>query len=129
MTRERTFLGLGALIFIAIGAMFVIAPVYWATVIDIALPTPMARTDLRATYGGFNLSFGLFLGLCTLRPDWIRPGLVGLGLALAGYAAGRLVSFVLEGTADSLMVVFCALESLGAALSFYLQARIPRQAR
>ena len=126
MTRERTILGLGALVFISIGAMFLIAPVYWATVVDISLPTAMARTDLRATYGGFDLFFGLFLGLCTLRTDWIRPGLVALGLALAGFALGRLVGFALERTADSLMIWFCVLEAAGSALSLWLQARMPR---
>src|SRR5262245_27476951 len=124
MTRERTVLGLGAMVFLAIGAVFLIAPVYWATLVDIALPSPMPRTDLRATYGGFNLCFGLFLGLCTLRADWLRPGLVALGLALAGFASGRLVGFVVEGHADRLMIWFGALEALGSILALYLQARI-----
>ena len=122
MTRERTILGLGAMVFIAIGAMFLIAPAYWAEVVDIAVPSPLARTDLRATYGGFDLFFGFFLGLCTLRTDWLRPGLVALGLALAGFATGRLVGFIVEGHADRLMIGFAVLESLGAALAMYLQA-------
>jgi hypothetical protein len=129
MTRERTILGLGALVFLALGAMFLIAPVYWAAVIDVSLPTPMARTDLRATYGGFDLGFGLFLGLCTLRSDWLRPGLVAMGLALAGFASGRLVGFLVEGHADRLMIWFAALEALGAAVALYLQAGLARITR
>lgn len=126
MTIERTVLGLGALVFLAIGALFLVAPSYWAGVVDISLPTAMARTDLRATYGGFDLCFGLFLGLCTLRPDWIRPGLVALGLALAGFASGRLLGFVVEGAADRLMILFAVVEAVGAVLAFYLQARPDR---
>ena len=121
MTRERTVLGLGALVFIALGSMFLIAPAYWAEVVDIAVPTPMARTDLRATYGGFDLFFGFFLGLCTLRTDWIRPGLVALGLALAGFATGRLVGFIVEGHADRLMIWFAVLEAGGATIALWLQ--------
>ena len=126
MTTPRTVLGLGALVFIVIGALFLVAPAYWAAVVDIGVPTAMARTDFRATYGGFDLCFGLFLGHCTLRPDWIRPGLVAMGLALAGYAGGRLVGFFVEGTADRLMIIFGALEAIGAMAAFMLQARLAR---
>jgi hypothetical protein len=129
MNRERTILGLGALVFIAIGAMFLIAPAYWAAVVEIPLPTPMARTDLRATYGGFNLGFGFFLGLCTLRADWLRPGLIALGLALAGYASARLVGVIVEGHAHRLMIFFLALEAIGATIALYLQAGLARSAR
>jgi hypothetical protein len=126
MTAPRTVLRLGALVFLVIGALFLVAPAYWAAVVDISLPTAMARTDLRATYGGFDLCFGLFLGLCTLRPDWIRSGLVAMGLALAGYAGGRLVGFFVEGRADKLMIVFGAVEAIGATVAFMLQARLAR---
>ena len=129
MTTERTVLGLGAMVFLAIGVLFLIRPEHWAALVEITTPTAMSRTDLRATYGGFSLGFGLFLGLCTLREDWLRPGLVAIGLALVGFASARLVGFFVEGTAHRLMIIFFVLESVGATVAFYLQARLGRHGR
>jgi hypothetical protein len=84
----------------------------------------MARTDLRATYGGFDFAIGVFLGLCVLRPEWTRPGLFALGLAAAGFAGGRLLGILIEGTATPLMVVFAAIEAGGAAVAFVLARRL-----
>jgi hypothetical protein len=45
-----------------------------------------------------------------------------MGLALAGFAVGRLAGFVVEGHAGRLMAWFGILEAIGAALAIYLQA-------
>lgn len=126
MTLARGALLLGALILAGIGLGFLIMPVQWAAIIEISLPTAMARTDLRATYGGFDLAFGVFLGLCALRPEWIRPGLVALGLAATGFGGGRLLGILLEGTASPLMVAFAALEVVIAVVAFALLRRLPQ---
>lgn len=115
----------GAVIFAVIGLGFLFLPVKWAAVVEIPLPTPTARTDLRATYGGFDLAFGLFLALCARRPDWIRPGLVALGLAAAGFGGGRLLGILAEGTASPLMLGFAVLEWVTALVAIVLLRRLP----
>jgi hypothetical protein len=60
-----------------------------AAITEISLPTAMARTDLRATYGGLDLAVGIFLWICARRDQWIRPGLVALALTAAGFGGGR----------------------------------------
>jgi len=126
MTLAKSALLLGAVGFAAIGVGFLIVPVQWASLVDISLPTAMARTDLRATYGGFDLAVGVFLGLCARRTEWIRPGLVALGLAAAGFGGGRLLGIVVEGTASPLMLGFLAIEVTTAVLAFALLHRLPR---
>ncbi len=116
----------GAVVFAGIGLGFLVVPVQWASLVEISLPTAMARTDLRATYGGFDLAVGVFLGLCALRAEWIRPGLVALGLAAAGFAGGRLLGILVEGTASPLMLMFAAIEVASALLAFYLLRRLRR---
>jgi Domain of unknown function (DUF4345) len=122
----RIGLVLAALVFAGIGLGFLLVPVRWAAIVDIALPTAMARTDLRATYGGFDLAIGIFLGICALRVEWLRPGLLCLGLAAAGFAGGRLLGILIEGTATPLMAAFAAVEVLGAVLAFTLLRRLSR---
>jgi hypothetical protein len=118
----RIALLLAALVFAVVGAGFLIVPVQWAAIVDISVPTAMARTDLRATYGGFDLGIGVFLGVCALRSRWIRPGLAALGLAAAGYAGGRLLGILAEGTATPLMLAFAALE-IGTAVAAWVLLR------
>jgi hypothetical protein len=125
MTLAKALLRLGALVLAAIGVGFLVVPVQWAAIVEISLPTAMARTDLRATYGGFDLAFGVFLWLCAGRADWIRPGLVALGLAAAGFGGGRLLGIVAEGTAAPPMIAFAVLEVGIAVAAFTALRRLP----
>jgi len=124
MSFPRIVLFCSAVVFIAIGLMFLVAPVHWASVVEIPLPTAMARTDLRATYGGFCLAMGGFFVICARRDGWIRPGLVALGLSAAGFGGGRLLGILLEGTASPLMLIFCGLETTTALVAWYLLRRL-----
>jgi hypothetical protein len=125
MMLAKALLIFAAVVFVGIGLGFLAVPVQWASLVEISLPTAMARTDLRATYGGFDLAIGVFLGLCAFRADWIRPGLAALGLAAAGFGGGRLLGILVEGTAGPLMLGFAAFEITGAVLAFYLLRRLP----
>lgn len=112
MRFARVLLLLSALVFVVVGIGFLIVPARWAAITEISLPTAMARTDLRATYGGLDLAVGVFLWICARRDEWIRPGLVGLALAAAGFGGGRLVGIVAEGSAAPLMLIFLAIEAV-----------------
>ena len=127
MKWARSILLVAALVFIGIGVVFLFAPVEWAKVVEIELPTPMSRTDLRATYGGFDLGFGVFLALCAFRREWIRPGLMAMGIALAGFSAGRGYGMLVEGCTSKLMPSFAILEASGSILGFLLYRRTSKE--
>ena len=112
-------LWLAALAFAGFGLAFTVAPHSMASVIDIALPTDMARIDFVATYGGFELGFAFFLALCTRRNDWLDTGLVAAGCALTGFAALRAIGIVMADNPGSLMYGVLGMETAGAALSFW----------
>ena len=118
---------LAAVVFIGIGVVFVFAPVDWARVVDIELPTPISRTDLRATYGGFDLGFGVFLAFCALRRDWIRPGLAAMAIALAGFAGGRTYGILVDGCPSMLMPSFAILEASGSILAFLVLRKTSKE--
>jgi hypothetical protein len=119
----KLILLLASLVFLGIGVVFLVAPVHWAALVEIELPTSMARTDLRATYGGFDLGFGVFLALCALRPAWIRPGLAAMAIALAGFAGGRTYGILVDGCTSMLMPSFAILEASGSTLAFLAYRR------
>jgi uncharacterized protein DUF4345 len=83
--------------FVGFGIAFTFWPDAMARVVDIALPTATARVDLAATYGGFELGFGIFLLLCLRRPAWLEPALYAGALALAGFAVVRLSTLLIVG--------------------------------
>jgi len=115
----RVVLLLSAVIFAAFGAAAIAFTRQMAEAVDIGLATDVARTDFMATYGGFELGFGLFLGLAWQRGDWVRPGLMANGCALAGFASMRLLGILTSAGLSPLMLVVCVVEASGSALSFW----------
>ena len=124
MTLARALIFVSAVIFVVVGAGFLLFPKRYGDVLEISLPTAMARTDVRATYGGLELGFGIFLILCVARREWVRPGLWALALTVGGFAIGRLVGFVAEGTINNFMLFFLALELAVALLALFLLRRV-----
>ena len=109
----------GTLGFLAVGLAFLLWPIPMGQLVDIPIATPTARADFAATYGGFEIGFGLFLSICARRTGAIRTGLVALGLALAGFALGRTHGIVFSGGSPRPIIYWVlALEAAGAILSF-----------
>lgn len=125
-TIARIGLLLVALVFVSMGVLFLVAPVRWAAAVEIALPTAMARTDMRATYGGFDLAVGVFLALCARRDAWLRVGVVAMGLVAAGFGFGRLTGILIEGTASPLMATFAIIETATVVFALVVLRRLPR---
>ena len=123
MKPARMLLFACALIFVVAGAAFLVAPEQFGKVIELSAPTAMARTDVRATYGGLELGIGIFLIICAARSEWIRAGLWALGLATGGFATGRLTGILVEGTASRLMLICLVTEIIVTFLSILLLRR------
>ena len=113
-----------ALILSIIGIGFLWAPEAWARTIEVSASTPMARTDIRATYGGFVLAAGVLLAVPAFHLEWVKPGLFACGLIYAGFASGRLIGIILERQAARLMIFFFVVEIVGAAVSFFALSRL-----
>ncbi len=117
----RAVLLFHAAVFLACAALFIGNTQAGAAYVEVATPTPGARIDFRATYGGFCLATGLLLVWAGRRPDWTAPVLAALGLILASLAGVRLLGIGLEGVAatPAAMWVFLAVESAGATASWF----------
>jgi Domain of unknown function (DUF4345) len=64
MDLARAILWFLALGFAGFGTAYACWPAAMASLTDIALPSATARVDFMATYGGFQLGFAVFLGIC-----------------------------------------------------------------
>jgi hypothetical protein len=118
MTFARIVLWLSGLAFIGFGLAFTLWPLPMARLVEIPLPTPTARIDFAATYGGFELGFGAFLLACARRSAWLAPGLWASAAALAGFALIRLQGLIFAaGPATGAIYLALGLEATGSAIN------------
>ncbi|MGH7418236.1 MAG: DUF4345 family protein, partial [Candidatus Rokuibacteriota bacterium] len=106
---------------------FTLWPLRMARLVEIPLATPTARIDFAATYGGFELGFGVFLLACARRPAWHEPGLWATAAALGGFALIRIQSMVAAaGPATRPIYVGLALEITGFTISALMVRHLRR---
>ncbi len=122
-----TIVLMNGLVFIGIGAAFIIAPTEMAAIVEIDASTTLARNDLRAIYGGLELGLGVAL-LGSLRTGKVDSALRALLLIFAAMILARLISITEDGPPDSLGLLLMALEtsalaSAGFGLSLHTRRR------
>ena len=118
MRIPRLVLWLVAVGFIVVGLAYTVWPLPMARLTEIPLPTPTARIDFAATYGGFQLGFGVFLIICARRPSWLLVGLWAAAASLLGFGVIRFLSlFLAPGPPQAIVYQSLALELGGAVLS------------
>jgi hypothetical protein len=122
----RFVLGLAAVLFAGLGVLFAVRPHWTAGFVDIALPTNTATIDFIATYGGFQLGFGIFLFLCLARPERVRLGLLASGCAVAGFGVTRAIGLLVLGGAKPVLYGALAFEAVCATVAFVAAAKAPR---
>ncbi len=124
MKIENGILRLNAAVFALYGLCFLLAPVWMSQWLTGAAPgTPSGLIDMRATYGGMSLAFGLVLLLLASRQDLANIGLGAVLVMMLGMAGGRVLGMVLDGAANALMYGYLVLELGMAALAGLLILR------
>jgi hypothetical protein len=86
-----------ALGFCGFGLAYALRPAGMAALTDLPLPTPSARADFMATYGGCQVGLGLFLVTCARNPSWQAAGLWAGTAVLAGLALARGLGILVGG--------------------------------
>jgi hypothetical protein len=107
----QVFLGLNSLFWLPWGLVNLIWPKSWSgEVIDgmdvFDLSRAVARTEVRAMYGGLQMAIGVFALLGVFSPRYRGAALTFFVLALSGLAACRFAGMVAEG--DSSYLTFGA---------------------
>jgi hypothetical protein len=120
---SRIVLTLDALLFIAFGLLYAIIPRSMAATVGIAMNTPGALIDVRGLYGGLELGLGAYLGVCSLRVETRRTGLLAGSLALGGIAVVRLIGIAAAGAPEASVLGLVGLDCLGAVLNVWFYRR------
>ncbi len=116
------FTGLG---FIGFGIAYTLWPVRVGALTDVAPATPTSLVDFTATYGGFQVGFGVFLLACTRSLEWLAPGLWAGTAALAGFASVRGLASLLNRDRVRRTIWFgLALELVGVGLNAWALGQV-----
>ena len=107
-----------AAVFAGLGLYGLARPAGVLATFDVAVESAEGRNEVRAVYGGFGLAVAALLGVAAAGEGGVREGiLVAVGFALAGMAAGRLVSALADRHASAYPVAtFLGIEIAAAAL-------------
>lgn len=95
MDTGKLSIGITAAAFAGFGTALLIKPDILKR-IGIRAKSADARTELRAMYGGMELGFGAFFALALRNPDWRRPALTAIALAIGALGATRIATAIAE---------------------------------
>lgn len=126
MSIGRFSIILSVIVFGSFGVAFLLFPLFMASIVGIELPTPSAVIDFRATYGGLEIGLAVFLAICAFKESWIRPGLVAQAASLGGFAVGRIIGLILDGTPQPIIYYLLVAESAGCVLGLFALAKESR---
>jgi hypothetical protein len=111
------------LMYLGFGVAFVAAPAELGGWVHLGVDHPVARTEVRAFYGGLEIGLAVFLLLCAARREWAAPGLLATALAFGCTAAARVVGMVLDGSTGTVVIAILLVEVAFAAASAVALAR------
>lgn len=97
MTLSRIYLIAVGALSVAFGIAYLLAPSALTEAANFGTLAPAAATDVRATYGGFQMGMGGFLLWSAASEDRIRAGLLLTLLTMGLVLTSRLLGLVLDG--------------------------------
>jgi hypothetical protein len=125
MLIARIYLVLMAAMSIVFGVIYLVKPELMTDPMGFGQLAPTALTDVRATYGGFQLGMGIFLLWC-LEASRIRTGLLLTLLTIAGVAGCRALGlFVIDRDISPVLHSTIILETTLTVISLVLFLRAP----
>ena len=108
-----------------ISRKFISSPVDAAAASDMTLGSPLAITNMRASFGAFPLGCALFVAVCLFTSSLRKTGLVFVALIVGAALAVRVFGVVADGTlAESLRVLIAETVLLGLSLAAYVGERL-----
>jgi hypothetical protein len=116
---------LAALIVLAlISRKFISNPLDAAAASNMTLGSPLAVTNMRASFGAFPLGCALFVLVCLVTSSLRKTGLAFVALIVGTALAVRIFGVVADGTlAESLRVLIAETVLLGFSLAAYAGER------
>lgn len=120
MSLTKSYLLVVGVLTILFGVIYLFVP---ATMTDPAGFGPLrgsALTDIRATYGGFQIGMGAFLLWAAGAEDRMRAGLILIALSIGSLFLSRALGVLMDGELSAFHMQGLAIESTLTAITLYL---------
>lgn len=121
----RFYLAVSALAFVLIGLNTFHDPVAAMAGLELQPRSVSALNEVRANYGGLQITIGLVLLAGVLKAAWLRPALWVSAAVTGGLVAGRVVSIALDGMPNKAVTGFFCLEIVAGMIALALLSRLP----
>src|SRR5882724_6555555 len=122
---SRAVLLVAMVVLTMIGRKFIGHPVEAAATSGITLGSPLAVTNMRASFGAFPLGCALFILVCLLTSGLRRIGLVFLAMIVGTALAVRIFGIIADGTlTESIRVTIAESLLLCLSLAAYAGERL-----
>jgi hypothetical protein len=117
---------LAAIVVLAlIGRKFIGDPVGAATASDMTLGSPLAITNMRASFGAFPLGCALFVLICLVTSSRRKIGLMFIALIIGTALAVRIFGTLVDGSfAQSVHLLVAETVMLSLSLAAYIAERL-----
>lgn len=115
------FIGAMSLVF---GAIYLLAPESMTDPTGFGALAPSALTDVRATYGGFQLGMGTFVLWAASDDRRVRLALVLVALSIGAVALSRATGLWLDASANTFLLSGLATEITLTALAIVALRRV-----
>ena len=113
MKFARLVLLLSAPAYGGVGLLFLFAPEWAASWVDVDLGSATADNDVRSVYGGLLLALAVFFVVASRRDAWLAPALALLVMTMSGLALARFMSWMIVGLPSGLALGLHAAEVVG----------------
>ncbi|MEV4729554.1 DUF4345 domain-containing protein [Saccharopolyspora sp. NPDC049426] len=115
---REAVLALSAVFFAGMGLCALVAPAALVRPFGLVASSAVSRSEVRAVYGGFGLAVAGVLAWCATDDDAVRNGAAtAVGVAMAGMAAGRVISRLVDAPAAFYPIWFyCLVEAVAGGL-------------
>ena len=98
MMWTRAYLAISVLIWAGYGLYCFFEPATLEQAAGLVLGSSVARTEVRAMYGGLQFAIGAMALAALFRPALVRPTLLSLAFLVSGLAVSRAIGAVLDGS-------------------------------
>lgn len=112
------FLRVIAAILLIFGALYLFSPITLSAKAGIS-STASGLTDIRATYGGFQIGFALFLFWCCMSTPRLPSALVATALVFGSVGAARLFGVIADGELSGFNLIGLSFEVVLTAVALY----------
>ncbi len=112
----NVFVALFAAFFVFYGLGFAFFPqALFLQLTDFALEAGSQTIDIRATYGGLSVAFGIVMLKVWRMPGGLKLALSFIIVSMLAMATGRLIGMLIDGDSNLMMKLYLSLE-IGSAL-------------